>query len=84
MLTFKYHLDPNLKKTTCVQSAVQKCMAGEPALLALWGSPGCSGIASVEVVKNDSSASVGGTPPEAVVEIGLSYLLQKSLLIMKS
>ena len=73
-----------MKKPARVPSAVQKCMAGESALLAQWGSSRCSGVASVEVVKSDSSASVQGTLPDTVVEIGVSYLRQRSLLIMKS
>lgn len=63
---------------------LQKCMAGMSALLAQWGSSQSSGIASVEVVKSGSSASVEGAPPEPVVETGVSYLLQRSLLLMKS
>lgn len=84
MYKFKYHLHPNPKKTACAKSAVQECMAGESTLLAQWGSSQCSGIASVEVMKSDSSANVEGTPPEAVVGIGVSYLLQRSLLIVES
>lgn len=47
MPKFKYCLEPNLKKTACIQSAVWKRVAGESALLAQWGSFGCSGVASV-------------------------------------
>lgn len=61
MHKFKYHLDPDVKKP----ARVQKCVAGESALLAQQGS------SSVEVVKSHLLASVEGIPLETVVEIGV-------------